>query len=102
MKFLLIISLLAITQLLPAQTNLKGNDIPHIQNKRIKFTPTSFHRSFSSKITPALTINAGDTVNTESIDAGGYDKNGIKRSEKGNPLTGPFYIEGALEGMLLQ
>jgi acetamidase/formamidase len=46
----------------------------------------------------ALTIKPGDTINTESVDAGGFDKEGQKKSERGNPLTGPFFIEGAAPG----
>jgi acetamidase/formamidase len=32
------------------------------------------------------------------VDAGGVDKNGVHRARPGNPLNGPFYIEGALDG----
>lgn len=52
-------------------------------------------------VKPALTIKSGDFVNTETIDAGGFDKNGVKRQKGGNPLTGPFYIEDALAGDVL-
>ncbi|MEJ7609163.1 MAG: acetamidase, partial [Bryobacteraceae bacterium] len=45
-----------------------------------------------------LTINPGDTVRTWSVDAGGTDKEGKRRSQGGNPQTGPFYVEGALPG----
>jgi acetamidase/formamidase len=83
-----------------------GQNIPSIaddtsHNKRIHFTPTSFSNKFSLKVTPVLTIRPGDTVKTETIDAMGYDKNGIKRQKGGNPLTGPFYIENALPGDVL-
>jgi acetamidase/formamidase len=40
-------------------------------------------------------------VSTETIDAAGYDKNGIKRQKGGNPLTGPFYIGNSLPGDVL-
>jgi acetamidase/formamidase len=40
----------------------------------------------------------GDTVRTWTVDAGGRDKTGERRSQGGNPETGPFYIEGALPG----
>jgi len=62
------------------------------------FTPTEFHRVFSSVIAPVLRIFPGDTVQTKSVDAGGTDENSLRRSMGGNPLTGPFYIEGALPG----
>ena len=60
------------------------------------FEPTEFHQYFSSKITPVLRINPGDTVRTWAVDAGGRDKLGNARSGGGNPQTGPFYVEGAL------
>ena len=39
---------------------------------------------------------------TETIDAFGRDKNGVKRQGGGNPLTGPFFIEGAMPGDVLE
>lgn len=62
------------------------------------FEPTQFHHYFSEKIDPALHINPGDTVKTWSVDAGGTDPKGVRRTSGGNPLTGPFYIEGAVPG----
>jgi amidase len=62
------------------------------------FTPTEFHRAFSHAIAPVLRIFPGDTVKTKSVDAGGTDENSVRRSLGGNPLTGPFFIEGALPG----
>ncbi len=32
------------------------------------------------------------------FDAGGIDENGVRRAPGGNPLTGPFYVEGAWPG----
>ena len=63
-----------------------------------KFEPTEFHRYFSSAIPPALHIFPGDAVETWSVDAGGFDPKGVRRSLGGNPETGPFYIEGAIPG----
>jgi acetamidase/formamidase len=62
------------------------------------FEPTVFHHYFSEKIEPALRINPGDTVKTWSVDAGGTDPKGVRRTSGGNPLTGPFYVEGAVPG----
>jgi len=62
------------------------------------FEPTQFHRVFSDAIPPVLHIFPGDTVRTWTVDAGGTDSKGIRRSLGGNPQTGPFYIEGALPG----
>jgi len=63
-----------------------------------QFTPTEFHHYFTASIRPALHINAGDTVHTKSIDASGIDENGKRRTSGGNPLTGPFYVDGAWPG----
>jgi hypothetical protein len=62
------------------------------------FEPTQFHHFFSDAIEPALHINPGDTVKTWSVDAGGTDPKGVRRTSGGNPLTGPFYLEGAIPG----
>jgi acetamidase/formamidase len=62
------------------------------------FEPTQFHRFFSGTIPPPLHINPGDTVRTTTVDAGGRDAAGKRRSNGGNPETGPFYIEGAMPG----
>src|SRR6266436_5034465 len=62
------------------------------------FEATQFHRHFSGAIPPALKIFPGDTVHTDTVDAGGVDKNGVRRSQGGNPLSGPFYVEGAFSG----
>ena len=45
-----------------------------------------------------LRVNPGDTVQTWSVDAGGIDTKGVRRTSGGNPLTGLFYVEGALPG----
>ncbi|HKD09498.1 MAG TPA: acetamidase/formamidase family protein [Bryobacteraceae bacterium] len=62
------------------------------------FEPTQFHHFFFDAIEPALRINPGDTVKTWSVDAGGTDPKGVRRTSGGNPLTGPFYVEGAIPG----
>ena len=62
------------------------------------FEPTEFHRQFSGTIAPVMHIFPGDTVRTWTVDAGGVDAKGVRRSLGGNPETGPFYVEGALPG----
>jgi amidase len=62
------------------------------------FEPTQFYHYFSGAIEPALHVSPGDTVKTWSVDAGGTDPKGVRRTSGGNPLTGPFYIDGALPG----
>ena len=63
-----------------------------------EFQPTAFHRVFSGAIPPVLHINPGDTIKTKTVDAGGKDAGGVRRSMGGNPETGPFYVEGAIPG----
>jgi acetamidase/formamidase len=62
------------------------------------FEPKEFHRVFSGAIQPVLHIYPGDVIKTWSVDAGGVDAKGVTRSPGGNPLTGPFYVEGVLPG----
>lgn len=62
------------------------------------FAPEKFHRQFSGAIAPALHIHSGDTIKTTTVDAGGFDAKGVRRSMGGNPETGPFYVEGAMPG----
>lgn len=73
-------------------------------HKKINFTPTQYYSRFSAKTSPVLTIQPGDTIYTSSIDCDGFDKKGVKCSigNAENPLTGPFYIEGAEEGDVVQ
>ncbi len=66
--------------------------------QRHDFTPTAFHRQFSPANEPVLTVAAGDTIHTTTVDAGGNDATGKKRVHGGNPQTGPFAIEGAAPG----
>ena len=98
MPVALLFFFLLISQLSAGQTGVVEGKAG---NKRIIYKPEIFSRKFSSKIPYVLKINPGDTISTESIDAGGFDKQGIKKSERGNPLTGPFYIEGTKEGDII-
>ena len=72
------------------------------QPKTIEFKPTAYFRNFSHKIPPVLRISPGDTLVSEAVDAGGFDKNGKRVAESGNPQTGPFYVEGAMPGDVLE
>ncbi len=63
-----------------------------------QFTPTNFYNYFASRYEPVLHIAPGDTVETWSVDAGGVDASGKRRSPGGNPLTGPFFVDGAWPG----
>jgi acetamidase/formamidase len=69
--------------------------------RKLLFTPSVYYREFSVKHQPVLYMEAGDTVMTESVDAGGVDKTGNRITGRGNPLTGPFYIENAQPGDII-
>jgi acetamidase/formamidase len=71
------------------------------QPKTIEFKPKAYYRKFSHKTPPALRISPGDTLVSETVDAGGFDKTGKSVAESGNPQTGPFYVEGAMPGDVL-
>lgn len=44
-------------------------------------------------------IRPGDTIVTKTVDSAGFDFQNIRRTKThGNPLTGPFYVEGAEPG----
>ncbi len=58
----------------------------------------TFYRTFSATNPVLARIAAGDTVRTRTLDAGGQDEHDVRRSDPANPLTGPFYIEGAEPG----
>jgi len=71
---------------------LKAQHAKHI------FQPKIFYNGFSLRPASVLHLHPGDTVQTETIDAMGFDKDGVRRGRGGNPLTGPFTIEGAMPG----
>ena len=66
-----------------------------------RFTPTAYHNVLGT-LPPALTVASGDTVITETIDAGGTDKQGAKRARGPNPMNGPIAVEGAMPGDALK
>ena len=61
------------------------------------FTPTHYCRTMGSHA-PVLRIAPGDSVITSTVDAWGLDATEQKATDGGNPMTGPFYIEGAEVG----
>jgi acetamidase/formamidase len=60
--------------------------------------PQRWYRTFSAKNPVFLKIRPGDVVVTKTVDSAGGDETGTSRTEPGNPLTGPFFIEGAEPG----
>ena len=62
-----------------------------------RYTPGKLHNTIGSHA-PALVIASGDTVTAATADAHGFDHRGEKIAERPNPMTGPFFIEGAEPG----
>jgi amidase len=63
-----------------------------------RITPDHYYRTFSHANPVLQSIKSGDIVVTKTLDSGGQNDRGEHRSEPGNPLTGPFYVEGAAPG----
>jgi len=60
---------------------------------------STYYRTFSGAHPVLIRVKPGDTVITKTLDAAGLDDKGVRRHpEFGNPLTGPFYVEGAEPG----
>jgi acetamidase/formamidase len=58
----------------------------------------TYYNTFSRAHAPLARIRPGETVATKTIDASGRDDSGTVRARPPNPLTGPFYVEGAEPG----
>ncbi len=58
----------------------------------------TYYRTFSRLYPVLASIEPGDTVVTKTVCTGGQDLNDEHKSEPGNPLTGPFFVEGAEPG----
>lgn len=57
------------------------------------------YHTFSREHPVLLRIRPGDTVITKTVDSAGFDEKGVRHTKThGNPLTGPFYVEGAEPG----
>lgn len=61
------------------------------------FQPSRYHTTIGSH-EPVLQISDGDTVVTATVDAFGKDASNTEVTPRGNPQTGPFYVEGAEPG----
>jgi acetamidase/formamidase len=61
--------------------------------------PTTYYRTFSHTNAVLKRIRAGEAVSIRTLDSSGRDFHGdVRHPEPGNPLTGPFFIEGAEPG----
>jgi amidase len=59
---------------------------------------TTYYNTFSRAHPVLKRVRAGDTIITKTLDAGGQDEKDVRRGQPSNPLTGPFYVEGAEPG----
>ena len=62
-----------------------------------RFHPTRYFNVIGTA-EPCLRIADGDTVVTDTIDASGLDAREMAVGDRPNPMTGPFFIEGAEPG----
>ena len=62
------------------------------------FIAKEYYTTFSGAHPVALRIKPGDRVITKTIDSGGVDWDEKALPYRGNPETGPFFIEGAEPG----
>jgi amidase len=57
------------------------------------------YHTFSREHAVLARIRPGDVVITKTVDSAGFDYQGVRHTKThGNPLTGPFYVEGAEPG----
>ena len=61
------------------------------------FRPTRYHNTLGTA-EPCLRIADGDTLVAETVDASGLDANEVAVAARPNPMTGPFFVEGAEPG----
>lgn len=64
------------------------------------FVPEIYYNTIGSH-EPVLRIRDGDSIVTTTVDAWGVDHKGDTVTKRGNPMTGPFYVEGAEPGDVL-
>ena len=62
------------------------------------YDPQQFTNFYSPSLKPVMRLFPGDTVKTRTLDSRGHDRDGKPRAPRGNPLIGPFYVEGAMPG----
>jgi acetamidase/formamidase len=62
-----------------------------------RFDPAIYYTAMGT-YSPVLRIASGDTVQTTTVDARGGDAQNQQVTERGNPQTGPFFVEGAESG----
>lgn len=61
------------------------------------FVPAHYHTTLGPHA-PVLHVQPGDTIVTTTVDARGFDQHRQQVTPRGNPQTGPFFIESAEPG----
>lgn len=64
---------------------------------RHQLNPTHFHNTIGAHA-PALTVESGDMVIAQTLDAHGFDGEGKQRGRDPNPMSGPIAVSGAESG----
>jgi amidase len=62
------------------------------------YDPQHFQTHYSPTAQPVMHLAPGDSVRTRTLDSRGQDRDLKPRAPRGNPLTGPFYVDGAMPG----
>src|SRR5262245_13502764 len=60
--------------------------------------PKTYYNTFSRAHPVLARVRPGETVRTKTLDSSGRDEKSVQRGQPSNPLTGPFYVEGAEPG----
>jgi amidase len=63
-----------------------------------RITPDTFWNTLDRRHPVVQRIRPGDVVVTKTLDASGYDDKDVRRAASGNPMVGPFFVEGAEPG----
>ncbi len=63
-----------------------------------QIVPDQYYRTFAHTNPVLLRIKPGDVIVTKTLDASGMNYRGEQKSPGSNPLTGPFFVEGAEPG----
>ncbi|HXI44259.1 MAG TPA: acetamidase/formamidase family protein, partial [Bryobacteraceae bacterium] len=82
----------ALSLLVACATTARAGDEP-----RQVFAREYFH-TFAHNNAVLERIKPGEVIFTRTLDSGGQDEKSEHRSQPSNPLTGPFYVEGAEKG----
>lgn len=62
-----------------------------------RFRPSRYYNAIGTA-EPCLHVADGDTIITDTLDASGHNADEAQLAPRPNPMTGPFYIEGAEPG----